>query len=276
MQSMIFPIITEEEEKLPFYVTSTGANENQNHMKRPDGYPSYHLLYCTAGAGRLLMEGKAFKIAEGAGFCFRPGIPHEYYPVTEPWTTWWITFDGYAVKDLIKGIGFGEYNVFHISDMERLHRLHMGVHSEAALARPANVYGASVALYRFLLELKNCTGSESLKKSNGKNHQLKQLIQFMEDNYGKSISLNEMAEMAGVTPQHLCRLFRKHFNMRPMEYLTRLRLQKAKEILVGPEPVTLNEVAAMTGCNDTSYFCSLFRKYEGMTAAEFKRMHREF
>lgn len=276
MRNMIFPIITEEDVKLPFYLTSTGANENQNHIKRPEGFPNYHLLYSTSGRGRLFIDGKDFSIHDNTGFFFQPGLPHEYYAEVEPWTTWWITFDGYAVKELLNVVELGRYDVFHISDMEKLHQLHRDVHAAAASARPASGYDASHMLYRFLLELKSCIGAETLKTRRDRHQQLQSLIMFIDDHYNKSISLNDMAEITGVTPQHLCRLFKLTFNMRPFEYLTRYRLQKAKEILVGSGNPALKEVAALTGYNDTSYFCSVFRQYEGMTPVEFKRMHREF
>lgn len=276
MRKMIFPIITDEEEKLPFYITGIGSDDNQPHIQRPEGYPDYHFLYGTSGKGKLLIDGREFSIGDNAGFLFQPGIPHEYYAVLEPWTTWWITFDGYAVKELMNMAGFGRYDVFHISDMERLRQLHGDVYAAAASARPARGYDASHMLYRFLLEMKSCLGDETLKTRRGRYQQFQPLIMFIEDHYNKSISLNDMAEITGVTPQHLCRLFKQAFSMRPFEYLTRFRLQKAKEILVGPGNPALKEVAAITGYNDTSYFCSVFRQYEGMTPVEFKRMHKEF
>lgn len=276
MRNIIFPIITEEEGKLPFYITSIGTDDNQSHIQRPEGYPSYHFLYSKSGQGRLFIDGKDFTIDDNTGFFFQPGIPHEYFAEAEPWTTWWITFDGYAVKELLNVVELGRYDVFHISDMEKLHQLHRDVYAAAASARPASGYDASHMLYRFLLELKSCVGAETLKTRRDRHQQLQSLIMFIDDHYNKSISLNDMAEITGVTPQHLCRLFKLAFNMRPFEYLTRYRLQKAKEILVGSGNPALKEVAAIIGYNDTSYFCSVFRQYEGMTPIEFKRIHREF
>jgi len=276
MFNSIFPIVTEGEKKLPFYITSTGSSENQDHILRPEGYPGFHLLYCTSGEGRLLIEGKDYKIPSNSGFFFYPGIPHEYYAEISPWTTWWITFDGYAVKDLVKYIGFGTHGVFHISDMEKLHKLHKELHIEVSRSGLANVYTSSVLLYKFLLEFRSLVRIENIKKRNINSRHLKQVLHFIEENYGQSISLNDMSEVAGVTPQHLCRLFRKAFNMRPVEYLTMLRLKKAKELLVNPDNLTLNEIGKLTGFNDTSYFCSVFKRYEGVTALEFKRMHKEF
>ncbi len=276
MRKMIFPIVTEEEGRLPFYITSIGSNDNQYHVQRPEGYPNYHFLYGTNGQGRLLIDGKDFLIGEHSGFFFRPGFPHEYYAVAEPWTTWWITFNGYAVKELLNLARLDRYNVFHISDMEKLHQLHGDVHTAAASARPARGYDASHMLYRFLLELKGCIAAEALKARRGKYQQLQPLLMFIEEYYNKNITLNDMAEITSVTPQHLCRLFKHTFNMRPFEYLTRYRLQKAKEILVGPDNPALKKVASISGYNDTSYFCFVFKHYEGMTPAVFKKMYKEF
>ncbi len=276
MRRMIFPIITEKESKLPFYVTSIGTNDNQYHVQRPEGYPGYHFLYGTSGNGKLLIDGKEFFIGEHSGFFFQPGIPHEYFAETEPWTTWWITFDGYAVKDLLNVIGLDRYEVFHVTDMEKLHRLHGEIHTAAAAASPASGYEASHTLYAFLLELNSCIGAEVLKTRKFRFHQLQPLLLFIEDNFNKNISLNDMADITGVTPQHLCRLFRQAFNMRPFEYLTLYRLKKAKELLVSPGNPLLKEIAAITGYRDISYFCSVFREYEGMTPNEFKKMHKEF
>lgn len=274
MRKMIFSIITKEEERLPFYITSIGTNENQHHVQRTEGYHNYHLLYCTSGQGRLLIDGRDFFIDGQSGFFFHPEVPHEYYAEVEPWTTWWITFDGYAVKELLNMVGLGRYDIFHISDLEKLHRLHGDVYA-AASAQPASGYGASHMLYRFLLEFMSCIGEETLKSRHDRYQQIQPLLQFIKERCNKDITLNDMAEITGVTPQHLCRLFRQTLNMRPFEYLTHCRLQKAKEILAGPGNPGLKEVADIIGYNDTSYFCSVFRKYEGMTPIEFKRMYKE-
>lgn len=275
MRKMIFPIITETEQKLPFYITSIGTNENQHPVQRPSGYPNHHFLYTTNGSGTLYIKKQKFEIKKNMGFFFQPGIPHEYLAAEEPWTTWWATFDGYAVKKLLDVSGLGIYNVFHITDLERLHYLHGEIYSSASPSRPAGNYDASHALYRFLLELRNCTGPDTANAKKGLHLQLQPLLKYIEDHYEEDISLNQLSEIAGVTPQHLCRIFKQYLNMRPFEYLTRFRLQRAKEILLGPGNPVLKEVAFGIGFHDVSYFCSLFKKYERLTPIEFKRMHKE-
>jgi YesN/AraC family two-component response regulator len=61
--------------------------------------------------------------------------------------------------------------------------------------------------------------------------------------------------------------------MRPFEYLTGIRIQKAKEMLTGSGSFKLTEIARSSGYNDTSYFCAVFKEHEGVTPIEFRKLH---
>lgn len=275
MDKMIFPLITDAESKLPFYITSIGSLENQHYVHRPEGYTCWHWLHCTAGKGRLLIGGSEYIITENMGFLFNPGVPHEYYAVSEPWTSYWITFDGNAVQRLLNMFDIGLFTVFHTTDIQKLDMLYSDIYAAASSNHPVKGFECSCHLYKFLLEFKSCISTGDSKSKPQKYKQLHPLISFIEENYSQNISLDEMSGVLSITPQHLCRLFKQAFNMRPFEYLTKCRLQKAKEMLVSSGNPTLKEVAGMTGYNDTSYFCAVFKEYEGMTPVEFKKMHKE-
>lgn len=271
---MIFPLITEEEVQLPFYLTSIGSMRNQDHTQRPEGYPNYHWLHCMKGKGVLLIGGNEYTIPENTGFFFRPGVPHEYYPVEEPWETHWLTFNGSSIDWLLDLIHLGTYSIFHIHDMPRLERMLSDIYTAARSTKLDRGFECSHLLYRFLLELNHCIGSSDVKQKKEKYRQLAPVLSYLEKNLANGISLEEMASVAGVTPQHLCRLFKHIFHMRPFEYLTGLRMQKAKEMLVSSGTKPLKEIAAYTGYSDTSYFCAVFKEHEGMTPMEFRKMHR--
>lgn len=274
-RKMIFPIITEEAAKLPFYVTGVGSLENQHDVLRTKGLSDYHFLYTTKGKGYLRIDDKEFYITPNMGFYFEPNVPHEYYAVEEPWTTWWVMFKGYAAKDFPVIMEFGRYLVFYVHEIDRLNKMHNDIYTSAAYTGLSSTADASSSLYKFLLELNFCIGTEARKAGQCKINQLQSLLTYLENNFNSDITLADMARIVDVSPQHLCRLFKQAFNMRPFEYLTSCRLQKAKEFLTSGNKLVLKEVADKTGFNDVSYFCSVFKEYEGMTPLEFKRMHRE-
>lgn len=275
-RNMIFPIITEETLRLPFYVTGVGSLTNQHPVLRPHGLPNYQILYITSGNGHLRIDNEEFDITANMGFFFEPGVPHEYYAEEEPWTSWWVTFSGYAIKDFSAISGLGRYLVFHVHEMERLKLLHNDIYSSAECAGLLAATDSSYHLYKFLLELNCCIGTEAQKFKKSRSKQLQSVLMYLENHFDIDITLTDMANLAGVSPQHLCRLFKQEFNMRPFEYLVRCRLQNAKELLIGVDNLTLKEIASKTGFNDVSYFCCVFKQFEGMTPVEFRRMYREY
>ena len=269
----LFPFVTAEEGRLPFYLKSIGKNQNQETIHRPAGHPDFHWLHSTQGKGVLIIAGKKYIISEGMGFFFCPGIPHDYFAMEEPWETYWLTFQGYAVPDLLKVLEFAEWGVYHLSDTRILERLMNELYLLVQSNNPLKGYESSALLYRFLLQLKYSTSISGSRSKLLQHERIQPVVTYIEHNYQNSPSLEEMAEIIGVTPQHLCRLFRNTFQMRPFTYITRVRIKKAKEILIG-EDLPLKEVAQRVGYSDTSYFCSIFKEQEGMTPTEFRKIHR--
>lgn len=95
-----------------------------------------------------------------------------------------------------------------------------------------------------------------------------QTIQFMEEHYSEQISLQKVAYELGVTPQHLSKLFKKETGKNYIDWLTDLRLEKAKEYLVAGK-VSIREVGYLVGIQDPNYFSRLFKKNVGVSPSEY-------
>lgn len=270
---VVMPLITEEESRLPFYVTTIGARENQEELNRPSGYPDYHWIHCIKGKGKLYIENSEFVISEGMSFFFRPRIPHSYHSIVEPWETHWVTFQGYGAGPLLDALGIGKWGVFYLSNIQILDRFLNDIYVTAQSEAPVRGYECSALLYRFIIEIRNNISHGEISLKNSKQKKLQPVISFIEKNYAADPSLEQMSDIIGVTCQHLCRLFKQSYNMRPFVYLTHTRIRKAKELIIDASSLTIREIAAEVGYNDTSYFCSLFKEYEGVTPLEFRKMY---
>lgn len=95
-----------------------------------------------------------------------------------------------------------------------------------------------------------------------------QTIQFMEQHYQQQISLQEVADELGVTPQHLSKLFKKETGKNYIDWLTHLRIEKAKEYLIAGK-VNIREVGYLVGIQDPNYFSRLFKKNVGVSPSEY-------
>jgi len=264
---------TEYDSDLPLVIKGIGVQSNQEHICRPSGFPYYHWAHCTKGEGKLIIGGNTYRITQGMGFFFQPGIPHEYYSIKEPWEIYWIIFDGSSLPQLLTPLNFGQWSVLAISNFQAVHLLLKDISICLSSKSPDKVIEASALLYQLLAKLKSSTHSGN-KNENEKYKKLAPVISYMENNYNRYISLEEMAEIIGVTSYHLCRLFKETFHISPFKYLARLRLQKAKELLVEAPDMNIKTVSEKVGYNDTSYFCTIFKAQEGMSPTEFKKIHR--
>jgi len=93
---------------------------------------------------------------------------------------------------------------------------------------------------------------------------------YMEENYGNfHLSLQQLADVAGVHPNYLTQVFRKHTGLSCIQYLAKLRMEKAKQLLHGTD-LKICEIAERVGYENPLYFSSYFKKRVGMNPSDFK------
>jgi len=94
-------------------------------------------------------------------------------------------------------------------------------------------------------------------------------LEILHSDYMKDINLESVAERVLYTPNYLSHLFKKHTGQNFMKYLTDYRISKAKELLKTTE-MKINTIGSMVGYKQTSYFCTIFRNYTGVTPAQYR------
>jgi AraC-like DNA-binding protein/mannose-6-phosphate isomerase-like protein (cupin superfamily) len=94
----------------------------------------------------------------------------------------------------------------------------------------------------------------------------------LERNYAKAITLDELSKIAGLSKYHMLRLFTKEKGISPYSYLETIRIDHAKMLLQqGVSPIN---VAMETGFADQSHFCNFFKKFIGLTPAQYRDIFR--
>jgi AraC-like DNA-binding protein len=271
MNQSFFPLIGSNG-NLPLYVTSVGRDNDQPHTKRPDGLQHHQWLYSVEGQGKLLIDGKEFIIGKNTGFFMRPNVPHEYFALQSPWETHWVTFSGDWVSTLMNTLNLGQWGVYHINETKYIDQLLSNILLSVQAKSIYEGYRSSGLLYSFLLEMRSVIQDYGSQDSKIVYKQLESTIDFMEQNIARDMSLSEIADHINVSPQYLCRIFKQKLKISPYEYLIRLRIHKAKEMLIN-EDALVKDILEYTGFRDASYFTAVFKRYEGMTPAQFRHIH---
>ena len=98
---------------------------------------------------------------------------------------------------------------------------------------------------------------------------VKRAVAYLNEGYRGSIARWKLAEAVNVSEDYLSRIFRRELGLTPWEYLTRLRVRKAKELLKR-DSAGVAGVAESVGFSDQAYFCRVFKKATGMSPQAFR------
>ena len=99
------------------------------------------------------------------------------------------------------------------------------------------------------------------------------ILSWIEDNLESPLSLEKVSERSGYSKWHLQRMFKKETGQNFLDYLTELRISKAKELLCG-ETLSVQDVAETVGYSDLKYFSRLFKKATGVSPSDYKKLYK--
>ena len=114
---------------------------------------------------------------------------------------------------------------------------------------------------------------EEVTHGKGQEKQLEQLVRLLawiEDHYAERITLEALSKETGLNEKYLCRFFKAYTAHTPIDYLNRLRIERAADDM-RTRHSTVTEAAYANGFNDSAYFSKIFRRIKGISPASYKR-----
>lgn len=101
-------------------------------------------------------------------------------------------------------------------------------------------------------------------------HELTPVVRYFDQHYAETISMKEMAQLAGQSATHFHRRFRQLLHMNPTEYLRTVRIQNSQHLLATTSR-SLADIATAVGFTDQSHFTKRFRQSTGLTPDVYRR-----
>ncbi len=99
---------------------------------------------------------------------------------------------------------------------------------------------------------------------------VKNAMQYMQDNYGEDISLDDIAKAAMTSRSELCKSFRRTLDTSPKEFLIQYRIRQSM-ILLENLALRIADISEMTGFSSPSHYGSCFQKYVGCTPLQYRK-----
>ena len=241
-----------------------------HYIPRPDGSRDHILIFCTAGQGWLELDGREWAVNRNDAFLIPQGTPHIYGADPEsPWSNYWVHFRGRQGAAFANWIGGTDSPVIHlqryeevVACIEQLYQYMGNVHARSELVAASGALSQLLCLIQFRMgtvEPKGRSAEEGIQRS----------IDFMHKNLAKTLRLDDLAKVAGMSPGHYGMLFRKSRDHTPADYFNRLKIQKSCELLKTTD-CPIGEIGESLGFSDPYYFSRLFKKTMGLSPRAYR------
>jgi AraC family transcriptional regulator, arabinose operon regulatory protein len=106
--------------------------------------------------------------------------------------------------------------------------------------------------------------------SSDKKQEMEMIEAYIAEHFSnQKLNVIELSQKAKMSEVHFRRLFKKIYHVSPLQFITRMRIRRAKELLLDDDS-TITQIAERTGYSTVFYFSRIFKKETGMTPTEYR------
>jgi len=231
----------------------------------------YHLFhYVVSGKGYFEINGNMYPLKRGCIFYVPPHVVPHYYPDKEdPWQYIWLGYSGSNAKKYLDMIGLSIDNpVFRDTADYQLKYVFEELYETYSDLGYLDIRCLGMA-YQIFGQMISCGKAEE-KSLNCKSKHINGAKDFINNNYQLCISINDIANSVGVSPNYLANIFNEVESSSPKKYLTKVRMEKAC-LLLKTGGYKIKEVGSMVGYKNQLHFSGEFKKNIGVSPLEYNR-----
>ncbi len=287
-QKLQYQLDIEKESQWVFHTASPGVRSNLLYVQEAgdfiagpgyfttrEGFDSYLLKLTVSGYGLLDYGGRRYRIPAGHFYWIDCQNWQDYRtdPETGAWRVLWVHFYGAAARFYYESflhqtggepVGSLSRDAGVYDILRQLLALHTG--DQGQLEKDLQ---SAALLTQLLTQLLMCV----IKPA--RQIQLPALMEqirtYLTDTYREKTTLAQLGARFGLSPCYLQRQFKQSFGQSPTEYRIFLRIVHAKELLRTTQK-SIGEIAYAVGFENLGYFTRLFKRQEGLTPQEYRKL----
>lgn len=245
-----------------------------NHgRRRAEGAREAIVIVCVDGYGRCEADGRTTVVGPGQALVLPPDRPHVYLADPErPWTIWWLHAAGTQVPELLSVIApDGREALVELHDAYRaVATIDDAIASFERDETLPSLISAAGAGWALLAQL----AADVVAGGPQRTEPVRQAQDYLRRNFAKPLSVAGLARTAGLSPSHFSALFRAATGGGVVEYTKRLRMARARELLITSSR-EIGDIAEAVGYTDAFYFSRQFRTVHGCSPSDYRSAHRE-
>lgn len=244
------------------------------HSWGPGLKDHYKIHYVHRGRGVYRTPWQTYELSAGYGFLVSPDTVSSYQAdLDEPWTYSWAAFNGVQAKHYLQRARLSpEQPVFECRRPEVIEGCLQRMF-EAGRSSPSRDMKLLGALYDFLSVLTDEAYEEGDMPPEAfvpmRDRYVKQALEFIETNYSRNFTIEELAQSIGLGRKYLSRLFKEALGVSPQHFLLRYRMDKASELMSNGE-LSIGQIAYSVGYKDQLLFSRMFKKMKGLAPSHYR------
>ncbi len=257
-----------------------------NYCGFEDCYPGYqfgphtrtsHLLHVVfSGKGSYHIRSYDYEVSSGQIFYIPPGVQTVYRADDEtPWSYGWVGFSGYHSEVLLSQMGFTDDRyVISLDNTEPLHGYIDKIMQTHKLTYSNELYRTAELLNFFAYAIEHTQVRHIHTLNYSKSEYARIAVRYLDSNYMHRIKIAELADYIGIDRSYLTKIFCEEYHLSPQEYLIRLRLEKAEQMLKNSSlPIT--QVAFHVGYEDPLAFSKMFKQRRSISPTEYRKIYHD-
>src|SRR4051794_17708900 len=228
------------------------------------------LIMCADGAGWCELAGVRNEVAAGQLLLIPARTAHRYYADrTNPWSIWWMHVTGADVEDLVAAIGLTSREpVASLIDPLAAFALVESICDWLARDETwSSLVAAAGAGWSLLARL------AAERQRSGDTEPLRLVQDHLREHLTAPVRLPELAELAGFSTSHFSARFRAFTGYSVIEYVKRLRMARARQLLLTTDR-TIAEISVAVGYPDPFYFSRVFHRVNEISPSDFRARER--
>lgn len=258
------------------YIHSLGffAHARFHYVNRTKGCKEYILIYCREGKGKGTVNGKDFVLEANQLIVLPPEIPHRYEADhNNPWSIYWVHFVGENAeifsRKLYEPLSDPTTDTSRIESRLRLFEEIFNTIRNGFTIENLNF--ANIAFTYFMATFTHLEQFLQARRSNEYgNNVISRVVHYMNENLENNMSIDDFASYCGYSPSFFYRKFVQEMECSPMNYFTKMKINKASILLITTD-MRISQIAAKVGYADSFHFSRVFSRTLGISPNQFRK-----
>jgi len=234
-------------------------------------FPYYSIEFVARGKGDLILAGREYPLRPGVVFAYGPGISQRIYTDAQNrLVKYFVDFTGAKAARLLEKFGPVPGSAVQVASPEVLLRIFDDLIDNGFAGNRYSILICSTLVEHLILKIAETTASEDAHTS-AAFATYQTCRRYIQTHCHTLRTLDEIARGCHLDPAYLCRLFRRFDHQSPYQYLMRLKMNIAAELLQSPN-VLVKQVTYELGFKDPFHFSKAFKKIFGLSPSAFRQL----